>query len=152
MSVLSLASLIVLGLAAPFDAPEVVQASDVLAAILTILLAAELLFRWYGLRGALWRSSFLNVVDAVTLGFGVAGSIVTFLVAGGAKIDGGLTRGRVLYSLLATRAVRLVDGLAPLRSLVSTAFRRGRAVANLVGLLVLGDLVVGMATTQLFGA
>jgi len=150
----SVLMLVVLGLSDPLESADSISAPDVASMVMVGLLAVELAFRAFALGGNCLRSSFLVWADIISLGFGVVATVFFAAAGMGAtsvSLGIGGTRGRVFASLLALRSLRIVEGLAPLRQLILTAFRRAAAVGNLVLLLLLCTAVAGLVFTQLLG-
>jgi hypothetical protein len=148
VTIFSLINVFILSFMDPLVDRSKVSALDVVALVCFGVLLVETAFRMYALRGAWFRESVLNSIDAVIIGCTIT-SIVFFSLP---ALEQNATRGRVFLSLQAARVFRVVQGFAPLRRLFSTAFRRAEAVADLVGLLALLTAVGGLAFSQIFGA
>lgn len=152
---LSATTLVILGLEDPLVGQNEIRPVDAAAIAMTCLIGLELAFRAYALRGATLRSAPITFVDVVAFSCGVVATVFFVATADGvgSLTEGfGSVRARVFMSLTALRSVRLVEGLAPIRNLVLTAFRRGGAIANLILLLGLVTCVAGLFATQLFGS
>ncbi|KAA0165353.1 hypothetical protein FNF31_02015 [Cafeteria roenbergensis] len=151
---LSATTLVILGLEDPLVGQDEIRPVDAAAIAMTCLIGVELAFRAYALRGATLRSAPITFFDVIAFASGVLATVFFVATADGvgSLTEGfGSVRARVFMSLTALRSVRLVEGLAPIRNLVLTAFRRGGAIANLIALLGLVTCVAGLFATQLFG-